>query len=189
MSQLSRLAQMQEAVDSCDIKRIISIMRNNQDSTLVQERGSNALGDLAYEHRGQIVREGGISAVIDAISAHRWHARMAELGCRCIGNLAFNAANTAHIAAHGGISAVITAMVSHKGDRSVQSMGCGALANISTNATYAEWIAHDGGIGAIVCAMCMFKVQGLVCQISIDNTSQTPSKIDFLLAYGSSRRS
>ncbi len=133
-------------------------MKNNQDSTLVQERGSNALGDLAYEHRAQIVQEGGILAVIDAILAHRWHARMAELGCRCIGNLAFNALNTARVAAHGGIAAVITAMISHKGDRSVQCMGCGALANISSSATYAEWIAHDGGITAVIYGMSAFKV-------------------------------
>ncbi len=133
-------------------------MKDNKDSTLVQERGSNALGDLAFRHRPQIIREGGIFVVIDAMTAHRWHSRMAEMGCRCLGNFAIHAGNTARVAASGGIAAVVQAMLSHKGDRGVQIMGCGALANIASNPTYAEWIFRDGGVAAVIHAMSGFKV-------------------------------
>ena len=171
MAQLSRLAQMQEAIEASDVKRIIDIMKKNNDSTLVQERGSNALGDLAYCQRRQIVLEGGVEAVIDAIIAHKWHARMAELGCRCLGNLAFHAINTARVVAKGGITTVVQAMNSHKGDRAVQIMGCGALSNMALNPTYAEWIVRDGGAAAVIYAMSAFKVSTCFLEIEIVDIS------------------
>ena len=99
----------------------------------------NALEKLAHEsgrdrnHRTNIVRMGGILAVVRVLDMNFASAEAQALGCWILGNLALDEDSQVSIIQVGGVDAVLNAMRAYVEDWEVQEAGCFALFQLTQN--------------------------------------------------------
>jgi hypothetical protein len=98
-----------------------------------------------------IRREGGITAVIAAMTSYPSNPELQTHACGALFNLASNnEENKTLIEREGGTTAVIAAMTSHPSNPDLQTHACWALKNIIINAENRTLIEGEGRITAVI---------------------------------------
>eukprot|EP00939_MAST-03C_sp_MAST-3C-sp1_P001128 g1128.t1 len=133
------------------ILRAMETYKKNED---VQKKACTALGNLAggdnrehfiyylekspgeniacdNENKKQIAKEGGITAVLQAMKVHETSEGVQERACRALGNIALlNYENSNHTVKEGGVTAILRAMKTHEMSANVQGWACRALGDL-----------------------------------------------------------
>jgi hypothetical protein len=110
---------------------------------------------LACNSENQVATaaNGGISAIVKAMTLHLAQTDVQKQGCWALCNLTCSGDSRRTIANAGGISAIVHAMRRLGDHVGVQKSGCTALSNLACNGGNKVTIAAKGGIEAIVNAM------------------------------------
>jgi hypothetical protein len=86
---------------------IVSAMMAHSNDPKVQERGSLALGNLAWKNKANrvsIVAKHGIEAIVSAMTAHIDVSKVQERGCSSLFNLTSNESVAVKIQLEGGLA-------------------------------------------------------------------------------------
>ena len=160
--------------DTATPHTIVTAMRGLGSNADVQESGCLALWSLAYRNgatSAEIVRAGGVEAVIAAMQTHvrlspsNW--RVQELCTAALWNMAIDgwwregeilgeippagpASTSAEIVTAGGLEAVVGAMMLHATEQSVVESGIGLLGFFAQDSDHWQALARTGGIDAVL---------------------------------------
>ena len=149
-----RVAALESARDCAGL---VAVARNAEDAE-VTASAIKALEYFAKTHagKGEMVRAGGISAVVAALKSHVAAANVAEAAMDVLAWMtnADGQENKTTIAAAGGILGAIAAMYAHRDVPGVQQWGCTMLGNLAANHPANQTaIVAAGGIECAVAGM------------------------------------
>lgn len=136
---LTRLAVRAEYCDAIvhqgSLDVILGALNDHAKDAVLVRQGLGLLKALAGsdEAKVQIVKAGGVEAVLSSMSILPLAPGVAEIACACIAALALrNVATAQKFIAAGGATAIVSAMNTHKGSAPLQRHACMAIRNLVT---------------------------------------------------------
>jgi hypothetical protein len=100
----------------------------------------------AMQYRNDVVRAGGLKAIIKAMKDHADDGEMQDLACQALSNLSYeNDKIRVLIAQLGGVRSVLAAMTAHVGNEELQWHAMQTLWRLSFNDLVRSCIVKEGG--------------------------------------------
>lgn len=129
---------------------VVAALRMQTHDPSLQKSGCRALCYLAIGGAGEVVAQGGLSALLSAMSQQIGNVNVQQYGCGALQNISVKAKHHAALVSQGATSAIMAAIRNHSGDTKVQQLGVGTLKNLTlTNDTKSK-IATIGAISLII---------------------------------------